>query len=214
MIPRALYEMEVAHTGITDLRVVDSMHDRKAMMADLSDGFIALPGAMGTLEELFEVLTWAQLGFHEKPCGLLEVAGYFESLIAFLDHAVAERFLREEYRQLLMVEEAPETLLDRFAGYRPVKLEKWIERSELSRRRRHWSRESGSSRCVAPWHDWRERSPSSATNRNELAPSSKELVRSTVIRAPSVTSWTAICSSSHCASPEVSSRASGHDWRK
>ena len=131
MIPRALYEMEVAHTGITDLRVVDAMHDRKAMMADLSDGFIALPGAMGTLEELFEVLTWAQLGFHEKPCGLLEVAGYFESLIAFLDHAVAERFLREEYRQLLMVEEAPETLLDRFAGYRPVKLEKWIERSEL-----------------------------------------------------------------------------------
>jgi len=131
VIPRALYEMEVAHTGITDLRVVDSMHDRKALMADFSDGFIALPGGMGTLEELFEVLTWAQLGFHEKPCGLLDVAGYFERLIAFLNHAVAERFLRAEYRQLLMVEGCPETLLDRFAEHRPPKIEKWIERSEL-----------------------------------------------------------------------------------
>ena len=128
VIPRSLYEMEVAHTGVTDLRVVDSMHDRKALMADLSDGFIALPGGMGTLEELFEVLTWAQLGFHEKPCGLLEVAGYFDDLIAFLHHAVGERFLKARHRELLMVESCPERLLDRFAVHRPPAVEKWIDR--------------------------------------------------------------------------------------
>jgi uncharacterized protein (TIGR00730 family) len=131
VIPRSLYEMEVAHTGVTDLRVVGSMHERKAMMADLSDGFVALPGGLGTLEELFEVLTWAQLGFHEKPCGLLEVAGYFEHLTAFLDHAVAERFLRAEHRGLLLVETSPDALLDRLAEYRPPRVEKWIDRSEL-----------------------------------------------------------------------------------
>jgi hypothetical protein len=131
VIPRSLYEMEVAHTGITDLRVVDSMHERKALMAEVSDGFIALPGGMGTLEELFEVLTWAQLGFHEKPCGLLDVAGYFEHLIAFLDHAVGERFLRAEHRELLLVETCPASLLDRFTEHRPPRIEKWIERSEL-----------------------------------------------------------------------------------
>jgi uncharacterized protein (TIGR00730 family) len=131
VIPRSLYEMEVAHTGVTELRVVGSMHERKALMADLSDGFIALPGGMGTLEELFEILTWAQLGFHEKPCGLLEVAGYFEHLIAFLDHAVGQRFLRAEHRGLLMVETCPSALLDRLAQWRPPRIEKWIDRSEL-----------------------------------------------------------------------------------
>jgi uncharacterized protein (TIGR00730 family) len=131
VIPRSLYEMEVAHTGVTDLRVVDSMHERKALMAELSDGFIALPGGMGTLEELFEVLTWAQLGFHEKPCGLLDVGGYFEHLIAFLEHAVGERFLRAEHRRLLLVETCPATLLDRLAEHRPPRVEKWIDRSGL-----------------------------------------------------------------------------------
>ena len=131
VIPRSLYEMEVAHTGVTDLRVVDSMHERKAMMAELSDGFIALPGGMGTLEELFEVLTWAQLGFHQKPCGLLDVAGYFEHLIEFLGHAVGERFLRAEHRGLLLVETCPDALLDRLAEHRPPRIEKWIDRSGL-----------------------------------------------------------------------------------
>ena len=131
VIPRSLYEKEVAHTGVTDLRVVNSMHDRKALMADFADAFIALPGGVGTLEELFEVVTWAQLGFHGKPCGLLEVRGYFEHLIAFLDHAVGERFLRTEHRGLLMVEERPEMLLDRFAEHRPPVVDKWIDRSAL-----------------------------------------------------------------------------------
>jgi uncharacterized protein (TIGR00730 family) len=131
VIPRSLYEMEVAHTGVTELHVVDSMHERKALMADLSDGVVALPGGLGTLEELFEVLTWAQLGLHEKPCGLLDVAGYFEHLIAFLDHAVEERFLRAEHRGLLPVETCPAALLDRLADHRPSRIEKWIDRSEL-----------------------------------------------------------------------------------
>ena len=131
VIPRSLYEMEVAHTGVTDLRVVDSMHERKAMMADLSDGFVALPGGLGTLEELFEVLTWAQLGLHEKPCGLLDVAGYFAHLNAFLNHGVGERFLRAEHRGLLLVETCPAALLDRLAEHRPPRIEKWIDRSEL-----------------------------------------------------------------------------------
>ena len=131
VIPRALVQMEVAYTDLPDLRVVDSMHERKALMADLSDGFIALPGGLGTLEELFEVLTWAQLGFHEKPCGLLEVAGYFERLIAFLNHAVGERFLRAEHRGLLLVETCPAALLDRLAEHRPPRIEKWIDRSKL-----------------------------------------------------------------------------------
>lgn len=131
VIPRALFEKEVAHTGVTELRVVESMHERKALMADLADGFIALPGGVGTLEELFEVVTWAQLGFHGKPCGLLEVRGYFANLIAFLDHAVVERFLRTEHRGLLMVEECPETLLTRLAAHRPVVMDKWIDRSAL-----------------------------------------------------------------------------------
>ena len=131
VIPRSLVEMEVAHTGVTELHVVDSMHERKALMADLSDGFVALPGGLGTLEELFEILTWAQLGLHEKPCGLLEVAGYFEHLIAFLDQAVEERFLREEHRGLLLVETCPAALLDRLPDHRPARIEKWIERSEM-----------------------------------------------------------------------------------
>ena len=131
VIPRSLVEMEVAHTGVTELHVVDSMHERKALMADLSDGFVALPGGLGTLEELFEVLTWAQLGLHEKPCGLLEVAGYFQHLIAFLEQAVEERFLREAHRGLLLVENCPAALLDRLADHRPARIEKWIERSEM-----------------------------------------------------------------------------------
>lgn len=130
VIPRALVEKEVAHEGLSDLRVVGSMHERKALMADLSDGFIALPGGWGTLEELFEVLTWAQLGLHQKPCGLLNVAGYFDGLRQFTGHAVTEGFLRSEYLSLMAVETAPEALLARFEAHQPLSLPKWIERAD------------------------------------------------------------------------------------
>jgi uncharacterized protein (TIGR00730 family) len=116
VIPQGLVEQEVAHTGVPDLRAVASMHERKRVMAELSDGFIALPGGLGTLEELFEILTWAQLGLHRKPCGLLNIRGYYRRLIDFLDHAVAEQLLKAAYRALLLVEERPEQLLDRFGA--------------------------------------------------------------------------------------------------
>jgi uncharacterized protein (TIGR00730 family) len=129
VIPRALVDLEVAHAGLSDLRVVGSMHERKALMADLADGFIALPGGLGTLEEFCEIVTWAQLGLHGKPCGLLNVENYFRHLIAFFDHAVRERFLRPEHRAMILVEEDPARLIDRVERYRPPRLEKWIDRS-------------------------------------------------------------------------------------
>jgi hypothetical protein len=113
VIPHALVAKEVAHMGISDLRIVSSMHERKALMADLSDGFIAMPGGWGTLEELFEVLTWGQLGLHRKPCGLLNVAGYFDPLVAFFRHAFDEQFVKRPYEQLLPVESSAAALLDR-----------------------------------------------------------------------------------------------------
>ncbi len=128
VIPRRLARKEIAHAGLSRLHVVPSMHARKAMMADLSDAFVALPGGMGTLEELTEVLTWAQLGLHHKPCALLDVAGYWRPLIRLLDHAVEERFLRPDHRRLLLVERGPERLLDRLARWRPrPHLRKWID---------------------------------------------------------------------------------------
>jgi uncharacterized protein (TIGR00730 family) len=131
VIPRALVAKEIGHDGLSDLRVVGSMHERKALMADLSDGFIALPGGLGTLEELFEVYTWAQLGLHRKPCGLLDVDGYYAGIAAFLAHAVEERFLREEHRAMLVVERGPRALIERLRRYEPDTLEpKWIDREE------------------------------------------------------------------------------------
>lgn len=129
VIPQSLVDLEVAHAGLTDLRIVGSMHERKALMADLADGFIALPGGIGTLEEFCEILTWAQLGLHEKPCGLINVAGYFDHLMAFLDHSVSERFFRAEHRSMVLLDDDAERLLDRFETYRPPHLEKWIDRS-------------------------------------------------------------------------------------
>ena len=126
IIPRALATKEVAHPALSELHVVQSMHERKAMMAELSDGFAALPGGWGTIEELFEMLTWAQLGFHEKPCGMLNVAGYYDDLARFLEHAMAEEFVREAYREMLIVEETPAALLDRFAAYRAPRVRKWL----------------------------------------------------------------------------------------
>jgi uncharacterized protein (TIGR00730 family) len=126
VIPRMLVDREVANTTLTDLRIVDSMHQRKAMMAELADGFIALPGGIGTLEEFFETWTWAQLGMHAKPCGLLNVAGYFDPLLEFLDHAVAERFVRDVHRGMVVVERDPSALLARFESYEPPRVVKWI----------------------------------------------------------------------------------------
>ncbi len=130
VMPEALMSKEVAHHGLSDLRVVKSMHERKAMMADLADGFIALPGGLGTLEELFEVLTWAQLGLHRKPCGLLDIQCYFGGLLAFVDHSVAEGFVKAEHRAMLLVAAGCGELLDAMASYRAPAVTKWIERSE------------------------------------------------------------------------------------
>jgi len=114
VIPDSLVSKEVAHQGLTDLRVVNSMHERKALMAELADGFIAMPGGIGTMEEFFEVLSWAQLGLHEKPCGLLNVCGYYDPLIQFLDRAVEQDFIKPKHRALLIEENDPGKLLDRF----------------------------------------------------------------------------------------------------
>jgi uncharacterized protein (TIGR00730 family) len=130
VIPEALARKEIAHKHLSELYVTRSMHERKSMMAELSDGFIALPGGIGTLEELFESWTWAQLGIHDKPCGLLNAEGYFDSLIAFLDHAVAEKFVKPAHGSMLLVEENPETLLERFQRYVPPVIPKWIEQTE------------------------------------------------------------------------------------
>jgi uncharacterized protein (TIGR00730 family) len=127
VIPQPMVEREIGHTGIDDLRVVGSMHERKALMVELADAFIALPGGIGTLEELFEVYTWAQLGIHAKPLGLLDVAGYFAPLAAFLDHAVDQRFLRAETRAMLEVASDLDSLLAAFAGWRPTAMHKWID---------------------------------------------------------------------------------------
>ena len=130
VIPRALVEWEVAHTGLADLRVVGSMHERKALMAELSDGFIALPGGIGTLEELFEVWTWAQLGSHGKPCALLNVLGYYDRLLGFLDSVVGEGFLRPPHRTMLLVGDTCEGLLEKMESYRAPAKTKWVSREE------------------------------------------------------------------------------------
>jgi uncharacterized protein (TIGR00730 family) len=128
VIPRQIVDLEVAHEAVPDLRIVDSMHERKALMADLSDAFVALPGGIGTLEELFEVYTWAHLGLHRKPLGLLDVMDYYRPLEAMLDHAVEQRFLRPETRALLVRDESLDGLLARFADWEPPQSAKWIDR--------------------------------------------------------------------------------------
>jgi uncharacterized protein (TIGR00730 family) len=131
VMPQALVDREIGHTGISELRVVGSMHERKALMTELSDAFVALPGGAGTLEELFEVYTWAQLGLHRKPCALLDVEGYYAGIADFLAHAVRERFLREEHRAMLLVEREPRRLLDRLKEFEPETLiPKWIDREQ------------------------------------------------------------------------------------
>ena len=127
IIPDFLEEKEVAHHEIADLRVVGSMHERKTLMAELSDGFIALPGGIGTFEELFEIWTWSQLGQHGKPCGLLNVAGFYDGLAAFLDAVVEQGFLQEQHRRTLITGDDPGALLDAFAAYEPPTGGKWLE---------------------------------------------------------------------------------------
>jgi len=133
VIPKALLDKEVGHLGLTRLHIVKDMHERKAMMAELCDGFIAMPGGIGTLEELFEIFTWSQLGFHDKPIGLLNVNGFYNGLIAFLDHVVAERFLRAEEAALLIPEENPRILLDKLKSYRPPRMNKPFDRVEAGK---------------------------------------------------------------------------------
>jgi uncharacterized protein (TIGR00730 family) len=130
VIPHALWAREVGHRGLTDLRIVETMHERKAMMADLADAFIALPGGLGTLEEIFEIWTWAQLGLHAKPVGFLDVNGYYRPLMQFLDRAVRERFMREEHRAIALIDIDPAALLKRFESWQPPRVEKWITRDE------------------------------------------------------------------------------------
>ena len=125
VIPALLVEAEIAHDGLSELHVVASMHERKARMAELADGFIALPGGLGTLDELAEVLTWSQLGLHAKPTGFLNISGYFDDLLRFLDHAVAEGFLGEAHRRLLQAETEPERLLDAMEAWVPTIVSKW-----------------------------------------------------------------------------------------
>ncbi len=131
VIPKALAEKEVAHLGLSDLRIVSSMHERKFLMADLSDGFIALPGGLGTFEEVFEALTWCQLGVHRKPCGALNVCGYFAPLTSMLDHAVTERFLHPMHRDLLLVASEAPALLDQLASFSPPETPKWLDRNQF-----------------------------------------------------------------------------------
>ncbi len=127
IIPRAMATKEIAHQGLADLRVVESMHERKALMEELADGFVALPGGFGTLEELLEMITWAQLGIHRKPIGLLNVAEYFDPLLALIDGGIHEQFIRAEYRELFVVADDPDVLLERLAAHRPPPpVIKWI----------------------------------------------------------------------------------------
>jgi uncharacterized protein (TIGR00730 family) len=127
VIPEALFDRELGHRGLTELRVVATMHERKALMAELADGFVALPGGIGTLEELVEVLTWSQLGIHAKPCGVLDASGFYSGLRAFLDHMVAEGFLHERHREGLLADADPAALLDRLARWQPPAVHKWLD---------------------------------------------------------------------------------------
>ncbi len=131
IIPRDLAEKEVAHENLTELHIVGSMHQRKAMMAKLSDGFIAMPGGFGTFEEICEVITWTQLGFQDKPCGILNMNGYYDPMIRLFDKAVAEGFIREMHRELVIVGEEIESLVEAMRRFKPMNLEKWIDKDTI-----------------------------------------------------------------------------------
>ncbi len=130
VITRALEEREIAHQGLTALEVVETMHERKAVMADTADAFIMLPGGFGTLDEFFEVVTWTQLGIHSKPCGVLNVNGFFDPLLALLETATQQRFLRPEHRDLVVTEASPVSLVERLSSWAPLTVAKWLDRSQ------------------------------------------------------------------------------------
>jgi uncharacterized protein (TIGR00730 family) len=130
VIPEALLAREIAHPDVTELKVVSSMHERKQVMNDLADGFIALPGGFGTFEELFEVLTWAQLGIHRKPVGVLDIASYWRPLLELVDHAVAEGFIQPAYRAMLLAAPDPKELLEQFERYKPPRVPRWLGRQQ------------------------------------------------------------------------------------
>lgn len=127
IIPKGLFVKEVVHTGLTELREVGSMHERKLLMYELSDGFVALPGGFGTIEEILEIITWSQLGMHQKPCGLLNISRYYDKLIEFLDHAVSEHFIKRIHRSIVLIEECPDALLAKFEAYKAPEAVKWID---------------------------------------------------------------------------------------
>ncbi len=131
IIPESLDKKEVGHHRITELRIVNSMHERKALMAELADGFIAMPGGIGTFEEFFEILTWAQLGFHEKPCAVLNIAGYYDGLLALCENAVKEGFLRSAHREIILEDSSPSALLEKMKNYKPTPIQKWIDNDDL-----------------------------------------------------------------------------------
>lgn len=126
VIPKMLEDREISHRGLSELIIVDSMHERKTKMSDLADGFIALPGGPGTLEEFFEIFTWAQLGLHQKPCGILNVNGYYDLLVSFFDHMNEQQFLQDKYRSMALVGTDPGDLLDRFNTYTPPSVKTYI----------------------------------------------------------------------------------------
>lgn len=130
VIPEALMRREVGHLGLSELHVVGSMHERKQMMADLSDGFVAMPGGYGTFEEFCEVITWSQLGIHPKPCGLLNVLRFYDPLLAMFDHGVAEGFITPAHRSMVLEEADPNALIERMRGFVPPKVQKWIGPAE------------------------------------------------------------------------------------
>ncbi|MGH9040767.1 MAG: TIGR00730 family Rossman fold protein [Acidimicrobiia bacterium] len=130
VIPEHMTSREIAHDGLSDLRVVPTMHERKALMSELADGFVALPGGLGTLEELFEILTWCQLGLQVKPSGLLDVGGFFSGLVGFLDHVTAEGFIKEVHRRLVVVEQQPGRLLDAMRAFEPPPLPRWLTEAD------------------------------------------------------------------------------------
>jgi len=132
VITRHLYDMEVAQTDLDDLRVVDTMHERKGLMAELADGFIALPGGFGTMEEIFEIITWSQLGIHEKPCGFLNVDTYYDKLMDFFNHMAGQSFIEENYGSIVLMDEKPEDLISRLRAYTPVESDKGAWAKELT----------------------------------------------------------------------------------
>lgn len=130
VITRALEDKEIAHRGLTTLKVVETMHERKAAMVDMADAFVMLPGGFETLEEFLEVVTWTQLGIHTKPCGVLNVRGFFDPLVALFATATQQRFVREEHRDMVIVEPDPVTMLDQLGSWAPVTVDKWLDRSQ------------------------------------------------------------------------------------